>query len=74
MGSSHLSSQPHRTLRSGGCSLRSAWIKKSPRDPISTEKDWTWWHMPVTAPAAGSIKWEDHGPGSLGKRETLAPK
>jgi hypothetical protein len=54
-GGVHLSSQLHGRLRSGGSWLHASPGKKVHETPISTEKSWAWWYMPVIPVMAGSI-------------------
>jgi hypothetical protein len=42
--------------------------QNSSQGPISTEKSWEWWHMPVSIVMVGSTKQEVQGPGQHGQR------
>jgi hypothetical protein len=57
-----------RRLRSGELHSRPALATKVCENPISMEKSWAWWYVPVIPATAGGIKYKDHGPGHSGKK------
>jgi hypothetical protein len=43
-------------------------LGKISETPITTEKSWAWWHVPIISVTVGGIKWEEHGLGWPGQK------